>query len=325
MKVLPLLAFPLLAALAGGCGGPGSTPNPLVLRIGHFPNVTHAHGLVAHHRSATGANWLEARLGDGVRVEWYVFNAGPSAMEAMRAGSLDATYVGPSPALNSYVKSKGDEVRVLAGATRGGSALVVAGAGPLRTAADFRGRRVATPQVGNTQDVACRTWLAAAGLRATIGGGDVRVDGVANPDQLTLLRRGEIDAAWTVEPWVSRLETEAGGRVLVEEPDAVTTVLVGSARLVRERPALARALVAAHRELTAWLRANPDAARAEVRAALEEETKAKLSDDVLRRAFGRMRFDDAISRADFDAFVRAAQGVGFLADAIPLDGLVVAP
>ncbi len=321
LAMLPLL---LAVPFAPGCGGDRS-PDPQLLRIGHFPNVTHAHGLVLHHRSRTGGGWLEKRLGPGLRVEWYVFNAGPSAMEAMRAGSLDATYVGPNPALNAHLKTGGAEVRVLAGATRGGSALVVPGDGRIRGPADLRGGRVATPQIGNTQDVACRAWLAKAGLRAGLGSGDVRVDGVANPDQLLLFKKGELDAVWTVEPWVSRLEGEAGGRTLVEEPDALTTILVVSAKLLAERPDLTRSLLAAHQEATAWLQSHPQEAQAEVRAALEAETKAAFPPDLLARAWRRLRFSDDVSRAEFDAFVTAAQGVGFLGDAIPLDRLLGRP
>lgn len=314
----------LAAPLAVGCGGDESS-DPLLLRIGHFPNITHAHGLVLHQRSRTGRGWLEERLGPGVKVEWYVFNAGPSAMEAMRAGSLDATYVGPNPALNAHIKTRGAEVRVLAGATRGGSALVVPGDGRIKGPADLRGRRIATPQVGNTQDVACRAWLAAAGLKAGLGGGDVRVDGVANPDQLMLFKKGELDGVWTVEPWVSRLEGEAGGKALVEEPDAVTTILVVSTKMLTERPDMTRSLLAAHKEMTAWLQAQPQEAQAEVRAALEAETKATFPQDLLTRAWRRLRFNDDISQAEFDAFVTSAQSVGFLGDAIPLDRFLGRP
>lgn len=147
----------------GSCGGGGRAgqerSGPRTIRLGHFPNVTHAHGLVGHAMTRQGKGVFERHLGPDFQVEWYVFNAGPSAMEAMMAGSLDATYVGPNPALNAYGKTKGDEVRVLAGATKGGSALVVRAAAGVESAEDLRGRRVATPQFGNTQDVACRAWL----------------------------------------------------------------------------------------------------------------------------------------------------------------------
>ena len=173
-----------------------------------------------------------------MKIEWYAYNAGPSAMEAIFANSLDLTYVGPNPALNAYARSRGEEVRVVAGAVNGGSALVVQPDSGLAKPADFRGKRIATPQFGNTQDVAARAWLVAGGLRITQTGGDAQVLPTANPDQLALFQSKQLDAVWTVEPWVSRLELEAGGKVLVEEKDAVTTVLVASAALPRRRTAI---------------------------------------------------------------------------------------
>jgi NitT/TauT family transport system substrate-binding protein len=313
-----------VVAFAVGCADRGAS-DPRVLRVGHFPNITHAHGLVGHHRTRQGKGWFEERVGGGVRVEWYVYNAGPSAMEALVAGALDLTYVGPNPAINAHMASKGEDVRVLAGATRGGSALVVQGDGRIAGPGDFRGRRVATPQLGNTQDVAARSWLKQQGFTVTQTGGDVSVIPTQNPDQLALFSRGDMDAVWTVEPWVSRLEVEAKGRVLLEEKDALTTVLVASARFLRERPAQARAFVEAHRELGRWMRDHPDEARAEVRAALREETRIDLPEAVAAKAWARLRFEDAVAREDFESFVRAAEGVGLLKGAIPLERLLGTP
>src|SRR5436305_13898634 len=130
-----------------------------VIRVGHFPNITHAQGLVAHNLSRQGKGWFEERLGPGIKIEWFVYNAGPSAMEAVFAQSIDLTYVGPGPALNAYTKSNGEEVRLIAGAANGGAALVVQPDQNLNAPADFRGKKIATPQLGNTQDISCRAWL----------------------------------------------------------------------------------------------------------------------------------------------------------------------
>jgi NitT/TauT family transport system substrate-binding protein len=123
------------------------------IRVGHFPNITHAQGLVAHALSRSGKGWFEERLGPGTRIEWFVYNAGPSAMEAIFARSIDLTYVGPGPALNAYTKANGEEIRVMAGAANGGSGLVVQPDQRLNTPGDFRGKKIATPQLGNTQDI----------------------------------------------------------------------------------------------------------------------------------------------------------------------------
>ncbi|MCE9634669.1 MAG: ABC transporter substrate-binding protein [Planctomycetes bacterium] len=303
-------------------GAPATAAAPVVIRFGHFPNVTHAHGLVAHSLTREGRGWFEERLGPGVKVEWFIYNAGPSAMEALLSGSLDVTYVGPNPALNAHLKSKGEDVRVLAGATLGGAGLVVQGDGRIKEPRDFRGKKVATPQLGNTQDVACRAWLKDAGFEITQTGGDVSVLATQNPDQLALFQKGDLDAVWTVEPWVSRLEREANGKLLVPEPDAMTTILVASAKFTKERPELARKLTDAHRALTEWIVATPADAKRLVRAELLAETRQEMSADLLDHCWPRMTFTSAIRLEDFTAFVKKAQSVGYLRDAGELSRLV---
>src|SRR2546426_7810368 len=142
------------------------------IRVGHFPNITHGQGVVAHALSRQGKGWFEQRLGPGTKIEWFVYNAGPSAMEAIFAKSIDLTYVGSGPALNAYTKSNGREIRLIAGAANGGSGLVVQPDQNLKAAADFRGKKIATPQLGNTQDISCRAWLTDGGLKITQLGGD---------------------------------------------------------------------------------------------------------------------------------------------------------
>src|SRR5262245_44169876 len=150
-----------------------SAEDNITIRFGHFPNVTHAQGVIAHAMSRQGKGWFEQRLGPNTKVEWYTYNAGPSAMEAIFARSIDVTYVGTGPALNAHFKSQGDDIRVISGAANGGAALVTNSSGVIKTPADFKSKRVATPQMGNTQDIACRAWLKAQGFKVTQTGGDV--------------------------------------------------------------------------------------------------------------------------------------------------------
>src|SRR5712692_1409834 len=222
------------------------------VRVGHFPNVTHVQGLVAHALSRQGKGWFEERIGPGTKIEWFVYNAGPSAMEAIFAKSIELTYVGPGPALNAYTKSNGDEIRLIGGAANGGAALVVQPDQNLKTPADFRGKKIATPQLGNTQDISCRAWLVAGGLKITQLGGDAQVIPTQNPDQLALFKAKKIDAVWTVEPWLSRLEKEASGKVLVEDKEVATTILVSSVKFLQQRE-LVKKFAQAHAELTDWI------------------------------------------------------------------------
>jgi NitT/TauT family transport system substrate-binding protein len=295
------------------------------LRLGHFPNITHVQALVAHNMSRHGKGWFEQRLGPGVKIEWYVYNAGPSAMEALFAKSIDLTYVGPNPAINAYAKSGGQEVRIVAGAVDGGAALVVQSDSLLKTAADFRGKKIATPQFGNTQDVAARAWLGRAGLKITQTGGDAQVVPTANPDQLTLFKQKQLDAVWTVEPWVSRLVLEGGGKVLLDDRDAITTVLVARADFLAAQRALVRNFVAAHRELTEWIKANPGEAQRMVLDELGAEMHAKFSEQLVTSAWKRIVLTSDVSPDALKSFVSSAQSVGFLRGAPDMSRLVETP
>jgi NitT/TauT family transport system substrate-binding protein len=177
------------------------------LRLGYFPNVTHAQALVGV-ADGTFARAL------GGKLETRTFNAGPAAMEALLAGDLDASYVGPGPAVIAYLRSKGEGLRVVAGAVSGGAVLVVRDA---RGPADLAGKRVASPQLGNTQDVALRTWLRANGLGTDGGPRGVEVTPLANTEIRSMFERGELAGAWVPEPWGARLVHDAGGRILVDE------------------------------------------------------------------------------------------------------------
>ena len=294
-------------------------------RVGHFPNVTHVQALVAHALSRQGKGWFEERLGNGAKIDWFVYNAGPSAMEAIFADSIDLTYVGPSPAINAYAKSRGEEIRIVAGAANGGAALVVSADGNLKTAADFRGKKIATPQLGNTQDVSCRAWLAAGGLKITQLGGDAQVLPTANPDQLQMFQQKKIDAVWTVEPWVSRLEMEANGKVLVEETDSPTTVLVSSVKFLRNHRETVKKFVEAHRALTDWIQKNPDEAQKLVVAELMEETRGKMAAELITHAWKRIILTNDVKREVLEKFVANAKAAGFLRDTPDLARLIDNP
>lgn len=295
-----------------------------VVRVGVFPNVTHAQGMVAANMTREGNGWFESRLGVPVKIEWMVYNAGPSAMEGIFTKAVDFTYVGPSPVVNAYAKANGAEVRVLSGSMRGGEALVVRG-DVIAKPEDFRGKTIATPQLGNTQDVVCRAWLIGHGIKVTLGGGQAQVIPTANPDILALFQQGKIDAAWTVEPWVTRLLGEAGGKIFYADKDALTTVLSGREGFLKENPALAAKFVAAHRELTAWVVANPAEAQRRVCDEISAVTHKQIPAALVGEAWTRLVFSDEISVEPFSKFLAQAREVGFLRSEVNLDKLLWKP
>lgn len=290
-----------LAAAGNGAGGRGdsATSSAAELRLGYFGNVTHAPALVGA-RQGFLADALER--GTGTTLSTQVFNAGPAAIEALNAGAIDAAYLGPNPAINSFVQSRGESVAVIAGATSGGAQLVVRPG--IRDTAQLRGKVLATPQLGGTQDVALRTYLASRGLTAAPdGGGDVTINPTDNAQTLKLFQDGKLDGAWLPEPWASRLVLQAGAEVLVDEADLwdgtlagkpghfTTTVLVVSRKYAADHPGTVEALLRGHVAAIGWLNAAAPAERAEaINAGLKEAAGAELPRDVVDRALRNIEF-----------------------------------
>ena len=321
MKMITVIATFLSFLLARD----GFGQDKVIIRFGHFPNITHAQGVIAHGLSRQGKGWFEQRLGPNVAIQWFTYNAGPSAMEAVFAGSLDLTYVGQGPALNAHLRSDGQEVRVIAGAATGGAALIVRPDGVIKNPADFRGRTIATPQLGNTQDISCRAWLKAQGFKVTQLGGEVKVLPVANPDQLGAFQSKQVDAVWTIEPWVTRLEREAKGRVFLEDKQVQTTWLVSSAKFLEQKRELAKKIVAANRELTQWIQDHPQDAQQILATELKEETKGAIPPEAIAQAWTRIHFTTEISPELLRKAVQDGKDAGFFKGSTDTSKLIVSP
>ena len=266
------------------------------LKLGYFGNITHAAALVGVKQG-----FIEQNLG-GTKLSTQVFNAGPAAIEALNAGAIDATYIGPNPAINSFVKSKGESVSIIAGAASGGAQLVVKP--EIKTAADLKGKTLASPQLGGTQDVALRAWLGKQGFKTnTDGGGDVAINPTENAQTLKLFQDGKLDGAWLPEPWASRLVLQAGAKVLVDEKDLwdgsltgkpgefPTTILIVNKKFAAEHPQTVEALLKGHVEAVKWLNDTPAAEKAtEVNAALKDAAGKALAQDVIDRSLQNIVF-----------------------------------
>jgi NitT/TauT family transport system substrate-binding protein len=296
---------------------------PVVVRVGYFPNMTHAQALVGR-----AGGQFEKVLGPSVQIEWKAFNAGPAAIEAIFANAIDLTYVGPNPAVTGYVRSQGAAVRVIAGAASGGASLVVRPGAGIEKASDFHGKKVATPQLGNTQDVALRSWLRANGLKPREKGGDVQVLPITNADQFTLFLKGQLDAAWAPEPWASRLVRNAGGRIFIDERDLwpnrefVITDLIVRPQFLKDHSDLVKNFLRAHVDLTDWIAKNPAQAKQVLNQQLQKETGKPLESAVLDDAFSRMAVTYDPIRPALQKATQQAFDEGFLGRTPPdLSGL----
>lgn len=296
----------------------GGTPAS-ELRLGYFANVTHAPALIGLQEGL-----FEKQLGD-TKLTTQVFNAGPAAIEALSAGAIDATFIGPNPSINTYIQSGGASARIVAGAATGGAALVVRDG--IDSPADLKGATLASPQLGNTQDVALRTWLKEQGYTTdTTGGGDVHVTPTENAQTLTLFQNGQLDGAWLPEPWVSRLVLDAGAKVLVDEADLwkdgafPTTVLLVRKDFLEEHPATVKALVQGELDAIAWIDDNPDTVGAEINKKLTADTGKPLGDDVIARALEHVTFSANPHAETFQQLVDNGLAAGTQKKG-PIDGL----
>lgn len=313
----PVLAAAILIAVLVGCtaGAPSASKGPITVRVGYFPNITHSQALVGLARGD-----FARALGANVTIDAKAFNAGPSVIEALFANQIDLSYIGPNPAINGYIKSNGEALRIVAGATSGGAAFIVRPGANISRPEDLAGKKLASPQLGNTQDVALRAYLAEHGLKIAEKGGDVQVIPTDNPLILDLFRQGQIDGAWVPEPWAARLIVDGGGKLFLDERDLwpngefVTAHIIASTQFLQEHPDLVKAFLRAHVEVTQWEQNNSDQAKQLVNDEIKRLTGKALTNEVIDGAWSRLRITyDPIS----SSLVKSAQGAfeaGFIKD-----------
>jgi NitT/TauT family transport system substrate-binding protein len=295
-----------VAAGAGKVDGLGS------VKIGYFGNLTHATALVGARKG-----FFQKSLG-ATRAEYQTFNAGPSEIEALNSGSIDIGWIGPSPAVNGYTQSGGRSLRIIGGSASGGVKLVV-DPKRIKSLKGVKGKKIATPQLGNTQDVAFLDWIADRGWKvdAESGKGDVsvlRMDNKVTPDAF---RSGSIDGAWVPEPTASKLVAE-GGKVLLDESDLwpdkkfVITNIIVSQKFLKEHPDVVEAVLRGSVKTNEWINANPDKAKASANAALKELSGKALPAEVLDPAWKSITFLDDPLAATLDSEADHAVKAGLL-------------
>ena len=268
------------------------------LRIGYFPNLNHAQAVIGLQQGGDFQRILNANNSndnDGVKVESFVFNAGPSAIEALFGGQIDVAYVGPNPAINGYLASGGQGIRIISGVASGGASFVVRNDSGIESIKDLGGKKFASPQLGNTQDVALRKYLMDNGFKTTENGGNVTVVPITPADILTLMLKMEIDGAWVPEPWATRLVKEANGKIFVDErelwpPDGkfVTANIIARTDYLKENPDIIKRLLQAHIDKTEWINENKEQAITTFNGALKKITGQTIPEDEIRDALMRL-------------------------------------
>jgi NitT/TauT family transport system substrate-binding protein len=290
-----------------------------VLRIGYFPNINHAQAVIGF-----GSGEFQKELGNNIQVQTFIFNAGSSAIQALLANRIDATYVGPGPAVNGYVASLGKGLRIISGAASGGAVFVVRNDSGTNSPKDFANKVFASPQLGNTQDIALRNYLHSKGYQTKDNGGNVTVISTDNPIILTLFLKKQVDGAWVPEPWGARLVNEAGGRILVDErtlwpPDGkfVTANVVTRTDYLQQNPDVVKKLLAANVNETSWINNHTDAAIKTFNTEFKKLTGKTIAENELRQAWSRIQFTyDPLKLSLFQG-ANSAYDLGFLAKGKP--------
>ncbi|MFI1989686.1 ABC transporter substrate-binding protein [Actinoplanes sp. NPDC020271] len=297
----------------------GAEAEAKTIKLGYFPNITHAPALVGVNKGL-----FKEALGT-TELQTQTFNAGPAALEALLSGAIDATYIGPNPAINGWAKSKGSALKIIAGSTSGGAGLVVKDT--INGPADLKGKKIATPQLGNTQDVALRAWLKSNGLNAdTNGGGDVSVLPQDNATAVQAFAQGAIDGAWVPEPSLSKLVLESKGKLLVDEKtlwpnqEFVTTHLIVSQKFLKEYPGTVKKLLKGHIAAVRYITDNNADAQKAANAQIESLTGKALKDDILAAAFKNLKFTNDPIASSLYTSAQHAEEVGLL-DKVDLKGI----
>lgn len=288
-----------------------------ILRIGYFLNINHAQAVIG-----LGNGDFQKKMGD-TRVETQVFNAGPSAIEALFANRIDVAYVGPNPAINGYLKTDGQGLRIIAGASSGGAVFVVRNDSGIESVKDLGGKKFASPQLGNTQDVSLRTYLLKNGYKTSENGGSVQVIPAANSDIFTMMERKEIDGAWVPEPWGAKLVQETNSHIFLDERNLwpngtfTTALIVVRADYLQNHPDIIKKLLEAHVDETLWINNNQD----EAINAFNEQNKVltgkTIPQNEITQAFSRMTLTydpdkDSLYKTADNAF-----NLGFLGEKKP--------
>jgi NitT/TauT family transport system substrate-binding protein len=283
------------------------------IRIAYFPNIGHAIPIVGIEKG-----FFEKSIGNQTKIETRVFDSGPQAIEALFANSIDVAYVGPGPAINGFLNSENHNIKILAGAASGGASFIVHPNSEINSVSDFAGKKIAAPQIGNTQDVSLRHYLSENGLKPAEKGGSVIVYNISNPDIYILFVKGEIDGAWVSEPWATILETELGGKRLFHEEELwpnnefASVLLIGNVDYIEKNPTIISNFLNSHHDTVIWINQHPIETRNVFNDFLNSYLGQSLSDEVVDIALSNLVITaDPLPNSIF-SFAERADALGYL-------------
>lgn len=283
------------------------------IRIAYFPNIGHAIPIVGIEKG-----FFETSLGNTTKIETRVFDSGPQAIESLFANSIDLAYVGPGPAINGFLNSENHNVKILAGAASGGASFIVHPESEINSASDFDGKKIAAPQIGNTQDVSLRHYLSEHGLKTADKGGSVIIYNIPNPDIYTLFVKGDIDGAWVAEPWATILELELDGKRLFHEEELwpnhefASVLLIANADYVKKNPMIISNFLNSHYQTVNWINQNPVDTRIIFNDFLNSHLGQSLSDAVVDIALSNLVITGDPLPDSIHSFAEQADALGYL-------------
>ncbi|MFQ5782193.1 MAG: ABC transporter substrate-binding protein [Nitrosopumilus sp.] len=283
------------------------------IRIAYFPNIGHAIPIVGIEKG-----FFKEKIGEQTKIETRVFDSGPQAIESLFASSVDLAYVGPGPAINGFLNSEHNNVKILAGAASGGASFIVHPNSEINSSSDFAGKKIATPQIGNTQDVSLRNYLSENGLKPAEKGGSVIIYNISNPDIYTLFVKGDIDGAWVAEPWATILETELDGKRLFHEEDLwpdkefASVLLIGNVDYIKKNPQIVSDFLVSHHETVNWINEHPKETRIVFNNFLNSYLGQSLSDEVVDIALSNIIITADPLPSSVVSFAQKADSLGYL-------------
>lgn len=288
-------------------------PEEKSIRIAFFPNIGHAVPIVGIENQ-----FFEKKIGSDTKIESRIFDSGPQVIESMFANSIDVAYVGPGPAINGFLNSNNHNIKIIAGSASGGASFIVHPSSEINSILDFDGKKIAAPQIGNTQDVSLRHYLSENELKPAEKGGTVVVYNISNPDIYTLFVKGEIDGAWVAEPWATILEKELGGKRLFHEEDLwpdkqfASVLLLANSDFVDENPEIISRFLSSHHETVNWINKNPNETRVIFNNFLNSYLGQSLSDEVVDVALSNLEFTSDPLLGSVFSFAKKADSLGYL-------------